>query len=146
MNTAAPVTRGEVLGVLILSLGFGLVGIDRFLISTTYPTIARDRHFEYADIGTITGALANELLDLSLELHDVGLLQPQRRAVRRQFGVASFLLPKLTVGPPAIEHLPRQAAPDTTQPSGPGLDWRLWWHDATDPRPDAAPSAAIDPC
>jgi predicted MFS family arabinose efflux permease len=47
-----------VFGVLILSLGFGLVGIDRFLITTMYPTIARDLHLDYRDIGTITGALA----------------------------------------------------------------------------------------
>jgi predicted MFS family arabinose efflux permease len=53
-----PITRREILGVLILSLGFGLVGIDRFLISTMYPTIAHDLHLDYGDIGTITGALA----------------------------------------------------------------------------------------
>ena len=58
MSRASPVTGREVLGVLILSLGFGLVGIDRFLISTMYPTIARDLHLGYSDIGTITGALA----------------------------------------------------------------------------------------
>ena len=44
--------------VAILTLGFGLVGIDRFLISTLFPTIARDLHLGYGDIGTITGALA----------------------------------------------------------------------------------------
>jgi predicted MFS family arabinose efflux permease len=54
----SPITRHEVFGVLILSLGFGLVGVDRFLISTMYPTIARDLHLDYGDIGTITGALA----------------------------------------------------------------------------------------
>jgi predicted MFS family arabinose efflux permease len=58
VSTEAPVTRREVFGVLILSLGFGLVGIDRFLISTMYPTIAFDLHLNYGDIGTITGALA----------------------------------------------------------------------------------------
>jgi predicted MFS family arabinose efflux permease len=50
----APVTRREIVGVLVLSLGFGLVGIDRFLISTLYPTIARDLHLDYGDIGSIT--------------------------------------------------------------------------------------------
>lgn len=49
---------GEIGSVLILSLGFGLVGIDRFLISTMFPTIARDLHLGYGDIGTIAGALA----------------------------------------------------------------------------------------
>jgi predicted MFS family arabinose efflux permease len=44
--------------VTVLSLGFGLVGIDRFLISTMYPVIARDLHLDYGDIGLITGALA----------------------------------------------------------------------------------------
>jgi MFS family permease len=42
----------------VLALGFGLVGIDRFLISTLYPVIARDLSLSYGDIGTITGALA----------------------------------------------------------------------------------------
>ena len=58
MSRQSPITRREVLGVAILSLGFGLVGIDRFLISTLYPTIAKDLHLGYGDIGTITGALA----------------------------------------------------------------------------------------
>ncbi len=49
---------GEFKAVAILSLGFGLVGIDRFLISTMYPAIAADLHLGYGDIGTITGALA----------------------------------------------------------------------------------------
>ena len=48
----------EVLSVALLSLGFGLVGIDRFLISTMYPVIALDLHLNYGDIGLITGALA----------------------------------------------------------------------------------------
>jgi predicted MFS family arabinose efflux permease len=51
-------TAIEVRTVAVLSLGFGLVGIDRFLISTMYPVIARDLHLSYSDIGLITGALA----------------------------------------------------------------------------------------
>jgi predicted MFS family arabinose efflux permease len=50
--------RQEVQSVAILALGFGLVGIDRFLIATMYPVIARDLHLSYSDIGSITGALA----------------------------------------------------------------------------------------
>lgn len=42
----------------LLSLGFGLVGIDRFMISTLFPVIARDLALTYDDIGVITGALA----------------------------------------------------------------------------------------
>jgi predicted MFS family arabinose efflux permease len=56
--TKTPVSKQEWRAVLILSLGFGLVGIDRFLISTMYPTIARELGLGYGDIGTITGALA----------------------------------------------------------------------------------------
>jgi predicted MFS family arabinose efflux permease len=48
----------EIRTVAVLSLGFGLVGIDRFLISTMYPVIAHDLHLSYSDIGVITGALA----------------------------------------------------------------------------------------
>jgi predicted MFS family arabinose efflux permease len=44
--------------VAILALGFGLVGIDRFLISTMFPVIAKDLHLVYNDIGVITSALA----------------------------------------------------------------------------------------
>jgi predicted MFS family arabinose efflux permease len=48
----------ELATLAILTLGLGLVGIDRFLISTLFPAIARDLHLGYGDIGTITGALA----------------------------------------------------------------------------------------
>jgi predicted MFS family arabinose efflux permease len=44
--------------VTVMALGFGLVGIDRFLIATMYPVIAHDLHLSYGDIGVITGALA----------------------------------------------------------------------------------------
>lgn len=42
----------------LMALGFGLVGIDRFLISPLFPTIAQELHLNYSDIGTIAGALA----------------------------------------------------------------------------------------
>ncbi|HEY2686649.1 MAG TPA: MFS transporter [Steroidobacteraceae bacterium] len=48
----------ELRTVVVMSLGFGLVGIDRFLISTLYPVIARELNLNYGDIGIITGALA----------------------------------------------------------------------------------------
>lgn len=55
---ASPARAQEIKTVAVLTLGFGLVGIDRFLISTLFPTIARDLKLGYGDIGTITGALA----------------------------------------------------------------------------------------
>jgi len=58
MRRVSRLTRQEFAGITVLSLGFGLVGIDRFLIATMYPTIARDLHLGYGDIGIITGALA----------------------------------------------------------------------------------------
>lgn len=42
----------------LMALGFGLVGIDRFMISTLFPVIARDLHLDYGAIGAVTGALA----------------------------------------------------------------------------------------
>jgi MFS family permease len=56
-NTVGP-RRREITIVAVLALGFGLVGIDRFLITTLFPVIARDLHLDYGDIGVITGALA----------------------------------------------------------------------------------------
>jgi predicted MFS family arabinose efflux permease len=44
--------------VTLMALGFGLVGIDRFLITPLYPVIAKDLGLSYGDIGTISGALA----------------------------------------------------------------------------------------
>jgi predicted MFS family arabinose efflux permease len=58
MTQAKQGATGEIRAVIILSLGFGLVGIDRFLISAMFPTIARDLNLGYGDIGTIAGALA----------------------------------------------------------------------------------------
>jgi MFS family permease len=43
---------------LLLSLGFGLVALDRYLILPMFPAIMRDLHLDYADLGNITGALA----------------------------------------------------------------------------------------
>jgi len=51
-------SRNEARVVGLMALGFGLVGIDRFMISTLYPVIARDLHLGYGDIGKVTGALA----------------------------------------------------------------------------------------
>lgn len=51
-------TRTNWFVVALMALGFGLVGIDRFLITTLFPVIATDLNLDYADIGIITGALA----------------------------------------------------------------------------------------
>lgn len=92
MSRAAPVTAREVLGVLILSLGFGLVGIDRFLISTMYPTIARDLHLGYGDIGTITGALALAWGVAALLMGNLSDRIGQRRVLVASLVVFSLLI------------------------------------------------------
>jgi predicted MFS family arabinose efflux permease len=51
-----PAREFAVVGV--MGLGFGLVGVDRFLITTMFPAIAKDLHLSYGDIGTIAGVLA----------------------------------------------------------------------------------------
>jgi predicted MFS family arabinose efflux permease len=57
-STAGSATRTDWTIVVFMALGFGLVGIDRFMISTLFPVIAKDLALDYADIGVITGALA----------------------------------------------------------------------------------------
>lgn len=57
-STAPMSRRHEIAVVTVMALGFGLVGIDRFLITTMFPSIAADLKLDYADIGIITGALA----------------------------------------------------------------------------------------
>ena len=54
--TATP--RREFATVLVLALGFGLVGIDRFLITTLFPVISKEFSLNYSDIGVISGALS----------------------------------------------------------------------------------------
>ena len=44
--------------VALMSLGLGLVGIDRFLIVPLMPLLMRDLRLDYQDLGHITGALA----------------------------------------------------------------------------------------
>jgi MFS family permease len=49
--------RYEAQAVILLSLGFGLVGFDRMMILPLFPTLMRELSLTYADIGLITGAL-----------------------------------------------------------------------------------------
>lgn len=44
--------------VALLSLGFGLVGIDRFMIMPLFPVMMRDLKLDYQDLGHITAALS----------------------------------------------------------------------------------------
>ncbi len=50
--------RYEFKAVLVLSICFGLVGLDRFIINPLFPVIAKDLGLNYKDIGLISAALA----------------------------------------------------------------------------------------
>ncbi len=51
-------TRYEFKAVLLLCLGFGLVGLDRFMILPMFPILMQDLGLSYQDLGYITGILA----------------------------------------------------------------------------------------
>ncbi|WP_370052174.1 MFS transporter [Neptunomonas sp.] len=50
--------RYEWKAVTLLCLGFGLVGIDRFMIMPLFPVMAKDLNLTYEHLGWITGSLA----------------------------------------------------------------------------------------
>lgn len=79
--------------VLVLALGFGLVGIDRFLITTMFPTIAQELRLDYGDIGVITGVLA---LAWGVAALFIGNLAD--RIGRRRVLVASLVIFSLLIG------------------------------------------------
>lgn len=85
--------RQETLIVLVLALGSGLVGIDRFLISTMFPVIAKDLGIGYGAIGTITGALA-----LSWGLAALLMGNLSDRIGRRKVICGALLLFSLLIG------------------------------------------------
>jgi predicted MFS family arabinose efflux permease len=50
-------TAYEWKAVTLLTIGFGLVGLDRWIIAPLFPVIAPDLHLNYQDAGNIIGAL-----------------------------------------------------------------------------------------
>ncbi len=48
----------EIKAVSLLAIGFGLVGLDRFIILPLFPVIAEDLGLSYQDMGLIAGILA----------------------------------------------------------------------------------------
>src|SRR3954469_24337024 len=51
-------TSYEVKIILILSLAFGLVGLDRFILPVLFPSMMGELHLTYADLGNLVGILA----------------------------------------------------------------------------------------
>lgn len=41
----------------LLTLGFGLVGLDRWIVSPLFPAMMKDLHLNYQDLGSLVGAL-----------------------------------------------------------------------------------------
>ena len=50
-------TSYEWKAVTLLTLGFGLVGLDRWIIAPLFPSMMKDLHLNYQDLGNIVGAL-----------------------------------------------------------------------------------------
>jgi MFS family permease len=48
----------EFKAVALLALGFGIVGLDRFIINPLFPVMAKDLGLDYQDLGLISAALA----------------------------------------------------------------------------------------
>jgi predicted MFS family arabinose efflux permease len=85
--------KREIKIVALMALGFGLVGIDRFMISALFPVIARDLDLSYGDIGTITGALALAWGAAALFMGNLS-----DRIGRRRVLVASLVVFSLLIG------------------------------------------------
>jgi MFS family permease len=50
--------RYEVRTIILLTVAFGLVGLDRFIINPMSPVLMRDLGLDYRDLGNMAGALA----------------------------------------------------------------------------------------
>jgi len=57
MNSTAWDSSYEWRAVLILSLAFGLVGIDRFVLPPLFPSMMGELHLNYQDLGNLVGVL-----------------------------------------------------------------------------------------
>jgi predicted MFS family arabinose efflux permease len=50
-------SRYEFSSVALLTVGFGLVGLDRWIIAPLFPSIVKDLGLSYSDLGNLVGAL-----------------------------------------------------------------------------------------
>jgi len=57
MNSKKWDTAYEFKAVTLLALGFGLVGLDRWIIAPLFPAMMQELHLNYQDLGSIVGAL-----------------------------------------------------------------------------------------
>lgn len=57
-GNAARDTRYEAKAVILLAAGFGLVGLDRFIINPLFPVMQKDLGLNYQELGLISAVLA----------------------------------------------------------------------------------------
>lgn len=51
-------TRYEFKAIGLLTIGYGLVGLDRFIINPLFPVMQKDLGLDYQDMGLISASLA----------------------------------------------------------------------------------------
>lgn len=95
MNTASKTwnTRYEFTAVALLALGFGLVGLDRFIILPLFPTMMKDLGLNYQDLGNITAALG-----MAWGLSSIFMGRLSDRVGRRKVLIISVLVFSLLAG------------------------------------------------
>ena len=86
-------TSYEWKAVLLLSLGFGLVGLDRFLIVPLFPSIMKDLDLGYQELGQITA-----ILSITWGISAIFMGRLSDRIGRRRTVVWSTLVFSLLVG------------------------------------------------
>jgi MFS family permease len=91
MNLTPWDTGYEVNAVTLLSLGFGLVGLDRFVILPMFPTIMKSLHLSYPNLGEITGILSITLGIAAMFTGRISNLVGRRRVVLVSIGVFSLV-------------------------------------------------------
>ncbi|MGA2564319.1 MAG: MFS transporter, partial [Steroidobacteraceae bacterium] len=57
MTTKKWDTAYECKAVTLLALGFGLVGLDRWIIAPLFPAMMQELHLNYQDLGSVVGVL-----------------------------------------------------------------------------------------
>jgi predicted MFS family arabinose efflux permease len=83
----------EVKAIVLLAIGFGLVGLDRWIIAPLFPAMMRDLSLTYADLGNIVG-----ILGLSWGLFSIVLGNVSDRFGRRIVLVPALITFSLMAG------------------------------------------------
>lgn len=86
-------SRYEWKAVLLLAVGFGLVGLDRFIILPLFPAMMKDLALDYQDLGNISAVLA-----LAWGLSSILIGGISDRVGRRKVLIPSVILFSLLAG------------------------------------------------